>query len=999
MSRSILLLLPVVAALADGPLRGDDDPVRTFDGVVAPLLARACLDCHSGPDPKGGLDLARQERVRAGGDSGLVITAGDADASLLWQRVRDGEMPPKHPLTDQERDVLRRWIAGGAKWGTDPIDPFRFTTDKRAGYDWWSLQPLTHPQVPRDGAGWCRNEIDRFVAERLHAAGLTPSPEADRRTLIRRLSFDLLGLPPSPEEVQAFVTDSRPDAYERLVDRLLASPHYGVRWGRHWLDVVRFGESQGFERDRLRDNAWPYRDWVIEALNADMPYDAFARQQIAGDVLPEAGRDGVIAAGFLVAGPWDEVGQNQQSATMKLFVRQDEMEDYIGVVGQTFLGLTVHCARCHDHKFDPISQAEYYRLSAALDGVHHGSRDVLPDDVRRRNEQVAQQIKETEQRLAALERLARDRIAADSHDGEKPREAPAPIARWTFNEDLRDDFGTLHGEAHGDARIEEGMLRLDGQSAYVATAPLPRDLTEKTLEAWVRVDALDSRGGGVVGVQTLDGSVFDTVVYGEKEPRQWMAGSDHFRRTERFAGDEEKTAVSRPMHVAIVYRADGRILGYRDGKPYGTAYQSSGPVTFEAGAAQVIFGIRHTPAGGNKLLAGRIDAAQLYDRALTATEIAASRKAGPAGPSQDELLAALSPEETQEWRDLRGAVTALSRELEQNRPLSVYTVQSKPPGGTHVLLRGSPLTPAEPVTPGGIASLRGVAADFSLPDGTDDAARRRALADWIASPDNPLFARVIVNRDWQFHFGAGLVEAPSDFGFNGGQPSHPELLDWLATRFLRDGQGLKSLHRLIVTSAAYRQSSRFNADAARIDAQNRLLWRMSPRRVDAEGLRDAILAVSGELNDELGGPGFRDFETFVRNTQFYTMLDPVGPAYQRRTIYRTWVRSARSSLLDAFDCPDPSTKTPQRAMTVTPLQALSLLNNSFVLRMSERFAERLTIECGNDAARQVATAFDLAYGRAPTSEETSESIEFITRHGLPEFCRVLFNSNEFLHVD
>jgi hypothetical protein len=705
--------------------------------------------------------------VLAGGDSGPAMIPGNADRSLLWQRVKSGGMPQKRPpLPAEEKETLRRWIAAGAAWSQTPLDPFRFSTERRAGYDWWALQPLATISQPGERRGvsptWPLNAIDPFILDKLHERGLGPSPQADRRTLIRRLSFDLLGLPPTPEEVAAFVADQRPDAYERLVDRLLASPDYGIRWARHWLDAVRFGESQGFERDKIRENAWPYRDWVIDAFNADLSYREFARLQIAGDVLRPGDHAAIIATGFLVAGPYDEVGKQQQSAAMKAVVRQDELEDLVGLVGQTFLGLTINCARCHDHKFDPIRQQEYYQLCAALDGVQHGTRDLSEPAV---SEQAARLDKE----IAALQKSLRELEKKPAEEG-SPREE------------------------------------------------LQRQIKDKT--------------------------------------------------------DERSTL---PL-------------------------------------------------------------------------------------------------------------------------FTTYAVAPQTPGVSRVLVRGNPASLGEAVQPGGVAAL-GPQAKFDLPADAPDAPRRTRLADWISDRNNPLFARVMANRLWHHHFGMGLVDTPNDFGFNGGRPSHPELLDFLAGELLRGNWSLKTLHRLIVTSATYRQASHFNAEAAAIDAGNRLLWRKNPSRLEAEALRDTMLAVAGELNLQMGGPGYRDFTTYIRNTQFYEMQDPVGWEYQRRTVYRTWIRSGRSGLLDVFDCPDPSTKTPRRAVTVTPLQALALMNNSFVLRTSEQFARRIGRDAGADPARQVRRAYQLAFAREPDSDELATVESFVAAHGLTELCRVLFNSNEFLYVD
>ena len=533
--------------------------------------------------------------------------------------------------------------------------------------------------------------------------------------------------------------------------------------GTGWTSV-RFGESQGFERDKIRENAWPYRDWVIDALNADMPYDEFARRQIAGDVLRPDDHAAIIATGFLVAGPFDEVGKQQQSAAMKAVVRQDELEDLVSVVGQTFLGLTVNCARCHDHKFDPIRQQEYYQLCSALDGVQHGTRDLSEPAVR-------EQAKKLDQQLAPLQKTLRE-------------------------------------------------------------------------------------------------------VEAKKPP------------------DES---------------------GRRD--------------------------------------------------------------------------------------ELKQQIAALTEQKAKLNIVTTYAVTPQTPGVTHVLTARQSGSAGCRRDAGGDRGPRGAPDGFGLSADAPDADRRTRLADWITDEQQPLFARVMVNRLWHHHFGAGLVDTPNDFGFNGGRPSHPELLDYLASELIRGGWRLKRLHRLIVTSATYRQSSRYDDQAAGVDADNRLLWRKSPVRLEAESLRDAMLTVAGQLNPQMGGPGYRDFTTYVHNTQFYSMLDPVGYEFQRRTVYRTWIRSGRSGLLDVFDCPDPSTKTPRRAVTVTPLQALALSNNSFVLRMSEQFAQRLRREAGEVVAGQVRRACELCYARCPDEAELAALVPFAAEHGPAELCRVLLNSNEFLYVD
>lgn len=774
-------LVALVAALACAPGNSARaDGAVDFDNGVRPLLSRRCSGCHNAQDTNGGLDLTQRETARAGGDSGAALQPGSPEASLLWQRIAAGEMPPKQKLSAAEQELLRAWIATGAPWSGGPLDPFEFTSDTRAGYDWWSLQPLRVQTPPAAPVGDPLSAIDAFVQRKLADAKRHPSPLADRRTLIRRLYFDLLGLPPDPALVAEFVCDPSPSAYDALVDRLLTSPAYGQRWARHWLDVARFGESQGFERDRLRTNLWRYRDWVIDALNNDLPYDEFARRQLAGDVLHPGDREALIATGFLVAGAYDEVGQKQQSGAMRAVVRQDELEDLVSTVAQTFLGLTVNCSRCHDHKFDPIRQVEYYGLAATLAGVHHGE-PTLP---------------------------AGDRRASPSM-----------------------------------ARISARRRAISAQLAHI------------------------------------------------EQP--WL----------------------------------------------------------------------------------------------------------DAGFGEMELAAILGEDRWQERTQLRFELDHLKQQQQSAADAKVYAVVPAPPETTYVLDRGNPAAAKGAVTPGGIAALRGVRADFGLDGAADDAQRRRCLADWIASPGNPLFARVMVNRLWQHHFGVGLVETPNDFGFNGGRPSHPELLDWLAAELIRNDWSLKRLHRLIVTSQTYRQSSRLDERAATLDADNRLLWRKSPQRLDAETLRDTLLELAGLLDSSLEGPGFHEFTTYVHNSQFYDMRDAVGVTFNRRTIYRTWVRSARSQLLDVFDCPDPSTNTPHRAVTTTPLQALSLLNNSFVLRMADAFAARVEAEAGELPGLQVRQVFLRALARTPEQSEQTACEQLVREHGLAALCRVVFNSNELLYVD
>ena len=748
----------------------------------------------------------------------------------------------------------------------------------KAGTNWWSLQPIRRPAAPSvTNPNWVRTPMDAFVLHTLEANGLKPSSPAQAHHLIRRLSFDLTGLPPEPAQVASFASafEKDPDqAVRELVDRLLASPHYGERWARHWLDVARYGESDGYEYDKLRPNAWPYRDWVIRALNDDLPYDRFAQLQIAGDLLEPNEAGAIAATGFLVCGAFD--GLLPQGDKMRKIMREDEMEDLVGTVSQTFLGLTVHCARCHDHKFDPVSQREYYQLASALAGVHRGDRDLPPEDD---PEALRSRIAGLNSLVAQLEEPVRRKLAdRKSTTPDTHSTWPQPIALWTFDHDLRDEIGSLNAEAQGGARIEGGALWLDGKDAYIATSPLERPLKAKTLAAWVKLANLEQRGGAPISLQSTDGGRFDAIVFGEREPKRWMAGSEGYARTQSFQGADEVAAQSDFAQIVIVYQEDGTITGYRNGEAYGKSYQVSAPATFEAGTAQVVFGLRHgTNAAEGRMFAGWIDRAALFDRALTPEEVAASAQANFI--SEAQLVEHLSPEQRDQRQAWRDEIAKRQPELERLLNAKAYAVTPKAAGVTHLLIRGSPFQQGESVAAGGVAAIHGLPSSFGVSPEAAEGERRVALAKWITSPDNPLFARVMVNRLWHHHFGQGLVKTPNDLGFNGGEASHPELLDWLADEFRASGWSMKHLHRLITTSATYRQAAAPNAEALRVDAENRLLWRHIPRRLEAEALRDAVLAVAGKLEPAIGGEGYRDFHMHLHKGSW--VYDPIDPEIGR----------------------------------------------------------------------------------------------------------------------
>ncbi|HEX7897428.1 MAG TPA: DUF1553 domain-containing protein [Planctomycetota bacterium] len=897
--------------------QGDPEGVAFFESKVRPVLVEKCYSCHSAKAPKikGGLRVDTPEDLLKGGDTGPAVVPGKPDQSLLLKAVRRSDpdlvMPPKETLAARAVEDLDAWIRRGA--------PMPAAATSSAGADFWTFQPL------RDTPG---ASIDSLLRAKLKEKGLGMSPPADRRTLLRRIAFGLTGLPPEnlEEEVDA------------AIERLLGSTAYGERWARHWLDLARFAETHGFEYNKVRPNAWPYRDWLIRAFNADLPYDRFVRAQIAGDVLDEP--DGTTAAAFLVCGAWDEVGHKQQSAVMRARVREEELEDVIATVGQTFLGLTVNCARCHNHKFAPIRQEEYFRWKSVFEGVVSGERP-LPDP----------RAAEIERELAGL------------------KGRPAPIARWDFEGDARDALGALHAELLAGAKVEGGRLRLDGQGAHAKTQGIRKDLIAKTLEVRLALPTRAQGGGGAISVEA--GVEFDSLVFAEREPGKWMAGSTFFRRTRDLEGPGEDAEAGQLVHLAAAYHADGTIALYRNGRPYGQPYKKSAtPVVYRAHEARVLFGLRHS-GGGKAFLEAEIEDAALYDRALSPDEVLACFEGRAPDPDAEARRRVLADE---------------LAKLRQGKPSTAWVgTRAQPEAPTKRLLRGDVEKPAEVVAPGGLEALGQGA--FGMSPDAPEGERRVRFAAWIAG--SPQAARTIVNRVWHLHFGRGLVSTTNDLGPTGELPSHPELLDWLALRFLEDGMSLKKLHRRILASEAYRQGSRANAAALAVDADDKWLWRWAPRRLEAEAIRDAMLAAAGRLAPDPGGASFKPFDVQSQSgTTYFALKD--APDFDRRSVYRFNAISGKDVLLDAFDAPDPGLRVSERRATSTPLQALVLLNDPFVRRMAATLAERVKGD--------VALAWRLTLGRDPSADEAARAAATANEHGMSTVAWALFNSAEFLHV-
>jgi len=988
LSTLIILLSSSMIVLAESP-----------DDVAMKIIVENCLDCHSGTKPKGGLDLSTRENLLKGGDNGPGIEINDLLKGQMQEALDESRMPPKKPLDKTSSALLKKWIKSGAKYPTTKIDIFSTTTSKRAGKDWWSLRALQKTPLPSEiNNTYTLQPLDYFIFNGLKKLDLKPSEIADRRTIIRRVYFDLIGLPPAPEEVTKFLADKSPDAFGKVVDRLLASPSYGEKWARHWLDIVRYGESDGFERNAPRPNSWHYRDWVIKALNSDMPYDQFVQMQIAGDRIFAKSSDSILAMGYLVAGIHNTVlGAN---ADAKEQARQDEMEDLVSSIGQTFLGLTINCARCHDHKFDPISQHDYYQMVANLSGVRQGERPIP-------NEIITKQLAKTNERKTELYKALADveKIALSKMGAKADSIISKPIAQWDFRKDDKDSQGNLTLKLEGNAKLTVKGLELDGKNSVARSSALKSDLKEKTLEAVVLLSNLDQKGGGVITVETPNGTLFDSIVFAEQESAKWMAGSNFYQRTQSFKGMPENEAHLKPVHLAITYSEDGKISAYRNGKLYGTSYQSKGTAVFPANKSIIAFGIRHEPPSANHLLAGTILKARVFDKALNANDISKLFDESEIFISENDLTSNLNLEQIKLRQKIKEEIAKLEtdeKSLSNNKEnATIYSAISTTPSSTKFLNRGQVTEPGIEVFPGNIPvpSFPGNSAKI-LPNASDPE-RRETLAKWITNQANPLFTRVIVNRIWHYHFGNGLVDTPSDFGFNGSKPTHPELLDYLSQSFIDSGYSLKQLHRSIVLSRTYQQGSKPSADSLKKDFDNRYLWRWAPRRLDAESIRDSSLKTCGSFNQEMNGPGFSDYKTeSINGTTYYNPLEKLDFSLSRHSIYRFTPRGANQGLLDSFDCPDNSSAAPKRSKTTTPIQALAFWNGPFTQNLSESYSKNHSgFEALTSPDQKINHVFNHLLQRPPLDTEKSKALSLVEKHGVPPLIRAILNTNEFLTLE
>ena len=967
-----------------------------FTEAVAPIFERHCLGCHSESKRKGKLSMASRAALLKGGRKGAVIVPGDPGASRLLELVaaKDDKvrMPKKRkPLPAAEVETLRRWIEEGAPWP----DGRELAETKDVGFDWWSFKRLERPAVPPlEGEAWARNPVDAFIFTRLSSKGLKPAAQAGRLTLIRRLSYDLTGLPPTPGEIDRFLADKSPRAYEELVDRLLTSKHYGERWARHWLDVVKYADTCGYDKDKLRANAWPYRDYVIRAFNDDKKYSRFVEEQLAGDVFFPGDPDGVLGLGFIAAGPWDFIGHVEVSEAKidGRVARHIDRDEMVTNTINTFTSLTIQCARCHDHKFDPFTQRHYYGLQGVFAAVDRAERpyDRNPGTARKRKELNAG--------------LARARGALKKLEDEAAVAGGAELAE--LNKAIGKYASEIKMEKKSPAFGYHSQISVRQEEEKWVAVDLGREVELSGVTLHPCHDDYNNIGAGFgfpvrFLVEAAADKAFSSPVVladetGGDYPNPGLAGYS-------VAAKGVKARFVRVRAAKLALRSNDYILALGELEALDKAGKNAARgvkvIAKDSIQAPVRWARRNLtdgswPRAKNEKAAGALAETREKRKALMA------RLRPPAWLAEQKRLQAAERELSKELGQLKKAGMVYAAATHFAAQSNFKPTKGKP-REIHVLHRGDILKPGEKIKPGILPFSPEDAIELELSEGHPEGARRAALAKWITSKGNPLTWRSIVNRVWLWHFGAAIVDSLNDFGRMGQLPSHPGLLDWLACEFRDGDQSFKELHRLIVTSSTYRQASTWNKEGAVIDSGNRLLWRMNRRRLEAEELRDAMLMVSGKLKRSMYGPGFYLFklEKTAHSPHYeYHKFDHEDPASYRRSIYRFIVRSQPDPFMTTFNCADSSQSTPKRDEALTALQALSLLNSRFTLVMAGHFARRLKAE-EDSAEGRVRLGVRLLMGREATKAETAELAAYAGEQGLSNLCRVLFNLSEFTYLD
>jgi mono/diheme cytochrome c family protein len=1003
----LLALLPLHVPAVQLP------PVATrnvdFIKDIQPIFTNSCFECHGPEKQKGGLRLDQKTAALKGGDTGPLLVPGKSSESLLIQAVTGtkedlAQMPKKRkPLTDEQIGLLRAWIDQGVEWPDTAV---------AKGKDWakhWAFKPPLRPQIPAvKNTRWVRNPLDNFVLARLEQEGLTPSPEADKLTLLRRVSLDLTGLPPSIAEADAFLADKSPAAYEKQVERLLASPHYGERWGRQWLDAARYADSDGFEKDKMRF-VWFYRDWVVNALNRDLPYDQFIIEQIAGDQLPNATQDNIIATGFLRNSMINEEG----GADPEQF-RMDALFDRMDCIGKSVLGLTIQCAQCHDHKFDPLKQEEYYRLFAFLNNDHEGQPIVYTPEEQMKVANLMRQMRDLEEGLRHTVPDWQDRMAK-WEESVRSNQPEWVILRPTVEDIstggqryLPQDDGSFIARGYAPTKHTVKLFAtndLEGITAFrleLLTDPnLPAGGPGRSFKGTCaltefKVEAMDPQNPtNKVHVKfskaTADfeqpESLLETNFYDKTENRRvtgpasfaidaddntaWGIDAGPGRRNQ-----ERKAVFQCATNVGF---ANGTILVISLVQDHG-GWNSDDLMNNNLGRFRISVTTNTSPIAADPLPKRARDILAILRERRSPAQVAALfscwRSTVADFKHTNDKIEAL-------WKEWPAATTALS------------LLARETPRETHLLKRGDWLKPQQMAAAGVPSFLH------SLPDGEPQRRSRMALAKWLVDKRSPTTARVLVNRLWQAYFGIGLVSTPEDFGMQSEPPSHPELLDWLACEFMdpttkptldvrletldsRKPWSQKHIHRLIVTSAAYRQSSKITPEAYTKDPYNRLLARGPRVRVEAESVRDIALSASGLLNEKLGGPAIfspaPDF-LFQPPTSYapFPWKEETGPDRYRRAFYTFRRRSTPYPVLQLFDAPNGDFSCVRRMRSNTPLQALASLNEIVFVECAQALARKTLEEGGESDSDRIIYAFRRALVRPPTADEETELLDLLEK--------------------
>ena len=987
-SLACLVLAPWLTTSGPRAARADEPEARAtlppaagrpvdYARDIAPILSRNCYRCHGPKKQQAGLALHQEERAMAGGDSGPAIVPGKSAASRLIRYVagldEDYQMPPEgagQPLSPEQIGLLRAWIDQGARW-TSSSKPAA-TGGSSATSDHWSFRPprrVTPPAVKN--SAWMRNPIDAFVLDRLEREGMSPSPEADQVTLIRRLSLDLTGLPPTIAEVDAFLADDRPDAYDRLVDRLLASPHHGECWGRHWLDKARYADTNGYEKDRER-SIWPYRDWVIRALNADRPFDEFTIEQIAGDLIPGASIDQKVATGF-----HRNTMINEEGGIDVEEFRFASIVDRVQTTGTVWLGLTIGCAQCHSHKYDPISQREYYRFFAFLNNADEPEIELPDPAIRARRAAVEKEIARLEAGL----------VDHDPSDG--PGRFRNKVAAW------QDSIKPVHWTVLAPTRLASKkhatMTVLPDRSVLVTGDKPNNDVYEVELATGlkgitaIRLEVLTDpslpEGGPGRAPLFQVGDFLLTEFQLAAAPPDDGAGKPELRPVRLAQATEDFAAKDRAATLAIDGITDtGWSVQGGVGKPHAAVFELAEDLGDGRGSRLVV--TMHQEYI-HQMTIGRF-------RLSVTTDPRPVRASGLPADLETILLVPRGLRTDAQARRLEQHYLAIAPELAPARkpiealrrswprfPTTMVMHERQPQHArtTHVHRRGEFLKPVEPVEPGVPAVLH------PLPPGAPR--NRLTLARWLVAPRNPLVGRVVMNQLWQTYFGRGLVSTPEDFGTQGARPTHPELLDWLATEVIRQGWSLKAIHRLIVTSATYRQSAHATPEQLARDPRNERLGRGPRFRVPAEVVRDIALSASGLLATRIGGPSVFPPQPEGATALSYGMVPwPVstGADRYRRGLYTYLKRTSPYAASITMDAPTSETTCVRRDRSNTPLQALTLLNDTVFVEASQAMARRILRECPDRTiAARAGYAFRLCLARPPRREELARLTAFFDR--------------------